>query len=557
MVSFDSKTYSKKLLHLISWSHWFTFFNIVAAVLLSTVYLVNEASPETFTGHVYLITTWLSHMAFITFITFVLTVFPLTLLVPRTRFIRASASIIFTVVMLLLLLDAFIYFRLGYHIDASSTSQIIELISQEIKTDRRMFWFVSIILTLVILTFELVVSNYAWKHLKQLQKTVFARFIVFGLVVAFFISHLTHIWADANLEYDVLKQDTILPLSYPSTAKTLLTKYGLFNLEDYIERKTSPLSFNEKTPNYPTLHGQCPLENVDNSAIIILTKTQLTESQIKQFAQRNSAETIKLTHHIDDALFHDAWFNLFYGLPTIYKKELIEQNQKPLLIQASNFNQLATSFTAVGENKERVSTIDIAGHFDKNNQLTDISSIVLPNVINQLKPGLHVVYFDSEDNTQTELFIDGLLLAQRQKQNKDIIYVSSIGNDSQETSLTIKPAMLIMPNKKSMSVDKLTSQMDISHTLLTQWLDCNNSLDKYTSGQDILSLEKDRVIANTITNGMVVFNKDKSVFIDQNGNFQSYSRQLAAPITVSSDFPLMIDGVHFIKQFSESDKAEQ
>ncbi len=49
----------------------------------------------------------------------------------------------------------------------------------------------------------------------------------------------------------------------------------------------------------------------------------------------------------------------------------------------------------------------------------------------------------------------------------------------------------------------------------------------------------------------MVFNKDKSVFIDQNGNFQSYSSQLQAPIVESADFPLMIDGVRFIKQFTQ------
>jgi len=48
----------------------------------------------------------------------------------------------------------------------------------------------------------------------------------------------------------------------------------------------------------------------------------------------------------------------------------------------------------------------------------------------------------------------------------------------------------------------------------------------------------------------MVFNKDKSLFIDQNGNFQSYSLQLQAPIIENPDFPLMIDGVRFIKQFT-------
>jgi len=69
-------------------------------------------------------------------------------------------------------------------------------------------------------------------------------------------------------------------------------------------------------------------------------------------------------------------------------------------------------------------------------------------------------------------------------------------------------------------------------------------------------LNKDRVIANTSAKGLMVFNKDKSVLIDQNGNFQSYSSQLAAPITVNKDFPLMIDGVHFIKHFSMQAKQK-
>ena len=115
MVAFDSKTYSKRLLHLISWSHWFTFFNIIAAILLSSVYLLSEKSPDTFVGAIYLLTTWLSHMGFITFMAFVLTVFPLTLIYPKTKFIRTSASIIFTGILLFLHLgfnvENWYYFR--------------------------------------------------------------------------------------------------------------------------------------------------------------------------------------------------------------------------------------------------------------------------------------------------------------------------------------------------------------------------------------------------------------------------------------------------------------
>ena len=560
MVSFDSKTYSKKLLHLISWGHWFTFFNIIAAILLSTVYLVNEAAPETFAGHVYLVTTWLSHMGFLTFMTFVLTIFPLTLLLPRTRFIRAASSIIFTLVLLLLLLDAFVYSRLGYHINASSFGQIFNLIGQEIQDDRRTFWFVSLVLTLFILTFELVVSNYAWKHLKQLQRTVFARFVVFALVVAFFISHIMHIWADANLEYDILKQDTTLPVSYPTTAKTLLTKYDLFNKDDYMVRKTSPLSFNQAMPNYPAL-AQCQLGDVTNSTFVVLSKKALSDELIKQFSQRASSNTIELSHHIDNASVDNAWFNLLYGLPTIYQPSIKAESAPSVLLQAVKLHNLTTSLTYiasdVNDDKQTAFSLWFSEHFDKVEQRNSIASIIFPKEFAKLKQGLHFIYFEEDSSFQLELFIDALLLAQKQQTVKDNIIISSLGNVEQQNTLSIKPALMLWPNKKAKKLTTLTSQMDIAPTLLTNWLGCGEQAKQLTAGSSVFKLKHDRVIANTTDNGMVVFNKDKSVLIDQNGNFQSYSRQLAAPISVSADFPLMIDGVHFIKRFSENQQQIQ
>lgn len=575
MVSFDTKSYSKKLLHLISWGHWFTFFNILAAITLSSYYLFNEAAPETLFGQVYLITTWLSHIGFLTFISFVLILFPLTLLYPNTKFIRASGSIIFTVGLLLLVLDGFIYSRLGYHLNASSSGQIIDLIKEQISVNSVGFYSVSAILAFVVLTFELVVSNYAWKHLKQLQRTVFARFVVFFLVLSFFFSHLSHIWADANLDYDILRQDTVLPLSYPATAKTLLTKYGMFNKADYIERKTSPLSFTSTIPTYPTLEGMaCSTENtvIKESVFLVLTDEQLTPTQVNQFQQRASGNSLQLDHHIDTGFGDDAWFNIFYSLPSIYQDEILKQGQQPLLFQALAKQNMATSFTNIAAtlpaNEEHNDPLWYKALFQEHKQVTDISSILFAEQLNSMPVGLHVFYFSSKANRdnpsydgryQFELFVDALLLAQKHKQTKDIIWVSSIGNDADETRLSSKPALLIYPNQTVQAEDDfehVTSHMDLQPTLLNNLFACKAEYNRYSSGTDLLTLNKDRVIANTTAKGIMVFNKDKSVFIDQNGNFQSYSRQLQAPITINADFPLMIDGVHFIKQFSQQSHTE-
>lgn len=511
--------------------------------------------PETLLGQTYLVTTWLSHMAFLTFMSFVLILFPITILFPRTRFIRVVASIVFTVELLLLLLDAFIYSRLGYHLNISSSAPILELISNEIQQNSRIFWFVSLVLWLVILSFELLASNYAWKHLKELQKTIFARFIVIPLVAFFFFSHIVHIWADANLEYDVLRQDTVLPLSYPSTAKTLLTKYGMFDEVDYIARRTSPLAFTDVVPTYPSYQGQCPNDQaLKQSVFMVLTDQTLNSQQLDKIKQRAKQGKVSLNNHIDNALPKDAWFNLFYSLPSIYKDAVLKQETPPLLFQILDKKNLAKSLTIIGESHSELMSnepLNLANAlFPKPTKLADISSLIFADKLNSYAPGLHVFYFSGKDSYQFELFLDALMSAQNKKQQKDVLWISSIGNPTKDTSLSIKPALLILSEGKNRTIDKLTSHMDVQPTLIKRWLDCGIDAKTYSNGDDMKRLKKDRIIANTMDDGIVVFNKDKSMFVDQNGNFQSYSIQLAAPITAKSDFPLMIDGVHFIKQFS-------
>ena len=559
MVSFESKSYSKRLLHLISWSHWFTFFNVILAIILSSFYVFGEKTPDTLIGHFYLYTTWASHMGFLTFLGFVLIIFPIILIYPKTRFIRVTASIIFTSGLFLLLLDAFVYSRLGYHLNASSSDQILLLISNLIAHNSLKFWVICVSAALFILVIELTISNYAWKHLKQLQRMVFGKYIVHGLVAAFFASHFTHIWADAKWNYDVLKQDTVLPLTYPSTAKTLLTKYELINLENYLENKKNALSLKKSMVRYPQLSTQCNAQNTpEQSVYMILTQSSIPTNKIESLSLKSAASSINLSKHIDNALPMNSWFNLFYSLPSIYKNDVLEQTLKPVLFQEMELRNIPSKLTVISNTLSFSQELWLTALFDSTSQLSDVSSLIFSESdksftekLNESPAGLHVFYFDNESSAQAELFIDALLLAQHQKVNKDILWISSIGNKSVQESLSIKPSLLIIPNKQNNILKRLTSHMDIQPTLLNQWIGCNDLAKKVVNGEDVLTVKSNRVIANTIESGIMVFNKDKSVFIDKDGEFQSYSRQLKKPITVKADFPLMIDGVNFIKRFNQ------
>ncbi|MGJ8692419.1 MAG: DUF3413 domain-containing protein [Thalassotalea sp.] len=548
MASLVSKSYSKKLLRLISWSHWFTFFNICLAILLSSIYLFAEPGPETLIGQLYLVATWFSHIAFLTFVSFVLIVFPITLLFPYTRFIRGFASLVFTVTLVILVLDAFTYQALGYHLNSSSFEQILTLINNAIAKDSFGFYSTTIAVAAIILVFELIVSNYAWKHISQLQQTVFAKYTTFILVCAFIFSHVTHIWADANLHYDILKQDTLFPISHPSTAKTLLTKYGLFDKASYIEDTTNPLVFNDPIPNYPLIES-CVVNNaVTQSTIMVLNKNGIVDQQIEQFSQRANTEQVKLAHHIDNASSTDAWFNLLYGLPTLYQSGVLAQNKAPMTFQLLTQLNLSKNLTVISKTKTHIPEW-VSSLFSEKTNVKSVQKLIFGQHFSDLTPGLHVYYFDNNDDYQLELFVDALLLAQKTKVQKDIIWLSGLGNAEDVSQLTIKPALWIWPHSTKGKIRVLTSQMDVVPTLLNNWLNCPVAVTSYSTGVDLLQLNENRIIANSTDDGLMIFEKDKSVLVDANGNFQGFSRQLNAPILVKPDYPLMINGVKNIKRF--------
>jgi len=92
----EQSQFTSKASQLLSWGHWFTFANIGLALIISFAYLAADNAPETFLGGVYLLINWLGHIGFLTFICFVLTIFPLSLVFPYPRHIRGMAAVLVT-----------------------------------------------------------------------------------------------------------------------------------------------------------------------------------------------------------------------------------------------------------------------------------------------------------------------------------------------------------------------------------------------------------------------------------------------------------------------------
>ena len=57
MVTYRPK-YGDKVSQMISWGHWFTLFNILLSLALSSRYLFISDWPDTLIGRIYAITSW-------------------------------------------------------------------------------------------------------------------------------------------------------------------------------------------------------------------------------------------------------------------------------------------------------------------------------------------------------------------------------------------------------------------------------------------------------------------------------------------------------------------
>lgn len=292
----------------VSWGHWFALANIVMAICISSVYLFSTPIDDTPLSFTYVLITWLGHISFMTFLGFIVLILPLCYKITHTRWLKLASSVIAAIGLALLAFDALLYNKTGFHISFSSA----ELLKSEAQGTMRGFgwlqWFYLILLFVMWLMLQLVIANGIHNRLHRLQNYRFSPVLITGFVVCFIGSHALHIWADARLYTPILKQDNMFPLSYPATAKTLMARYGLLDLETRRTREGLQYNSERERFSYPPRPVYC---SVDNSRkAVVLASLEPTE--------RNSFDGLHANNFHLNLVDNQSEFmqQLIFGIPT-------------------------------------------------------------------------------------------------------------------------------------------------------------------------------------------------------------------------------------------------
>lgn len=567
--------YMDNVSKLISWGHWFSSINILFALIIAIRYLVAAEWPPTFLGQSYLLISWLGHFSFISFAFYLVFIFPISFFVPYERILRLLAVFASTAGLTILLLDTQSFSLFRFHLNPLMWQYLFN--DNNPSTANLLFIAIPFIFLL-----QLTASELIWRNLRPLYRANHGPKIAVVLIIAFLLTHLVNIWADATFYRPITMQKANFPLSYPMTAKSFLIRQGWVDEAEirahqnpHHEGRTIKYPLREIEHNLVTQHPNVVVVMVDALRADMLNKTNMPN--LSRLAQMST----EYQSHFSGGNHEDLGiYSFFYGLPGRYWPD-IEQNKTPSVLLSSlqqagyelglfSSNQ-APSLQAIAANSQlNVSTNEgaLKGDIDAIKQWQEWQAN------NQTKPSFSFLYLTAASAMETppnypELFspttstlkdkklaepqqqealfnryknaisYTDILLAQvfdrltetNQFDNSIIIVTGAYGQEFNDLDTnqwgnhsnygwpqTQVPLVIHWPGQTAQKIEQDTSHLDLVPTLMEQVLATKTPSRFYSTGQNLLEPLKRNYILMGDDNDYVVYQKDSIIELNAKGD---------------------------------------
>lgn len=542
---------------IVSWGHWFTLFNIFVVIILGSQYLMIGDWPRTFMGRFYAIISAIGHFSFLTFIAYLILLFPLSFFIYSSRWQRIIATIIATLGITLLLIDIDVFSHFRMHLNLS--------IWQLLTTQKASFLSTAFILIPFILLIEILFAIWSWKKLRSLTKRKrFAKPVVLIFILCFISSHLIHIWADANFYRPITMQRSSLPLSYPLTARHFLERYGFIEQNDYRNRVIQEGNPFALAIEYPlgriTFNTEQQMKNVVMIAIDGWNYDLLYNNMpwLNQFAQNN----LFFANHYgasNQSYLND--FSLFYGLDPNYYNSILASHKTSALIDAvikQHYNlglfsadgfaeplyryALLSNFTLPEPKKQtnRQVTDNWMAWHDKQNELDNHAPLfsVIQYSLGFKNKNIPIAELKTEAK-KLDQYLESIIsyLKLSNAFDNTIIVITGSNDISVNENLKIAlrdntksfsreslkvPLIISWPNKEMKQISDVTTQTDILSTLMQEAFNVTTPPQQYSQGKNLFDQKSRQWIIAGNENEIAALYSDKTVVLDEFGRSKVY-----------------------------------
>ncbi len=595
----SGNSYPERVSRLVSWGHWFSFFNIILAMLIGVRFIAESAWPTTLLGQFYLFVSWIGHFGFLVFALYILILFPLTFVIPSRKLLRLLGVIFATLGLTLLLLDTQAYDKLHLHLNPV----VWELLFSKEKSPINTQWQYLFAAVPIIFLIQLALSEWIWNKQRRLSQKKIGKPLTVIFFLCFLTSHFVYIWADAFFYKPITNQRANFPLSYPMTAKSFMEKHGLLDREEY-ERQLITNGGSAEVVNYPLEPLKFSGRGENYSVLMVMVsglRADTLNAQVMpnsfEFAQHNQ----NFINHYSSSNNVYGVFGLFYGLPSSYASSIKAQNTTPLFLSsmyANNYQMGVFSseeFADAEFYQQIFADLDIKAHHQSINSANTVEN--WQNWLTTLTSKPWFSYIDLGDvnryedvqqiapqfNNQSNKAADKLLanyrsaawsadqkiadiiatIEQRQEMDNTIIIITSDhgmefndnnndswGSDSNYSRYQLLVPMVIhWPNKAAAVYNHKTSHLDFSATMMKDLLHASSNPYDYSSGQSLFDVSSRRWILAGDSKKIALITDEHTTVVDEYGNYKMYDDNYQRDRDSKPKLSIVMQGLSELKRF--------
>lgn len=616
MVS-SGNNYKEKVSQLISWGHWFSFFNIIAAMLLGTRYIVHSEWPDTLFGQLYLAFSWVGHFGFLVFGFYILILFPASFLIPSQRLMRLFAVLVGTIGLTALLLDTHAYESLDLHL----SPLVWDLLLSGERTELNARWQYLFITVPVIFLLQLILSEWLWRKLRKLTRKHVGVPIAMVFGICFVSSHLMYIWADAKLYRPITVQRSNFPLSYPMTAKSFMEKHGLLDRQEYTKKLNAQGIESSEQIRYPLEKLTFSDPGTGQNLLVIMVdglRSDMVDSETMPYLTAFARQNLQYSNHYsssnDDT---SGLFGLFYGLPSSYINSIRSANTPPLVLdtlQKRGYKFGIFSGAGLNDNPlyrdaiffgQQLPDADKDEHSDQRaiaewtnwlkagaeDKQPWFSFIELTAVerfeeggdyAQKFEPAIGTDSVNSKDTTRilknsyrnAAYHVDEQLIAifdqlvENNMMDNTIVLITanhgtefnetgtnSWGADSNYSQYQLKVPMIIhWPGSVASVTNRLTSHLDVVPTLMESMLSAATPASTYSSGVNLFtSSSKRRWILAGNEDDIVMIQPQTTTVVDKYGNYRVYNEDYKRMESAKPKLSTLMQAMHELKRFNQNE----
>lgn len=528
----NSRQYREETSQRISWGHWFALFNIVIALLIASRYAFNADWPNTLFGKLYFFISLFGHFGFAVFAGYLLILFPLSFIIRNNRTYRSVSVLLATIGMTVLLLDTEVFKRFYLHLSPLVWDLLVN--SDEGELSRH--WQLLFVPMPLIFLAQMLYSRWCWNKLRSFNRQRWGKSVALFFLSCFIATHLLYAWADISLYRPITAQKANYPLSYPMTARSFLERHRFLDrnaFEQKLETQGRLDSFYLNYPQKPLAYNGVPNRvNLLFVNLSGLSPDEITEEKMPALSQIGRQSRRFMQHYSSGDTAAAGIIGLFYGLSGRYIDAILNEKEPSLLVSTlQNFDYQFGLFSHNGFAEPIYQRALFVGF--KLPQTTGNTEAVAQWQQWLLKRNA-LPFFSYIELNARESAIDKQIQDIWQSLNDSgvlprtlVILTADIAEKSVQANSfsatrTRVPMFLYWQGDKSRYTN-LSSHLDISPTILSQFFGVTSPIADYAQGQDLTKPnERKWLLSSSYKWHVAIMPNGEQYHIDQKGDFVHY-----------------------------------